>query len=103
VIGDLTDRRPQTVEHKPWKELEEEIVQRLKELSWIKDVEVRLREHGHFVMGETFVLPSHVPHGEREFQEAARLLTDIDWRLHDIVLTLVPPDQMAASSAHVKE
>jgi divalent metal cation (Fe/Co/Zn/Cd) transporter len=93
VIGDLCDRRPQKVNHRPWMELEVEIIQRLQALDWVGAVEVRLREHGHVVMGEAFITPANRDYDEKSVLEATCLLEEIDWRLHEIVLTLVPSKQ----------
>jgi cation diffusion facilitator family transporter len=90
VIGDLMDRRPQTVEHQPWTELPEVIQQALAEIPWAESAEVRLREHGRLVFGEIFVVPRGESPDASELARTEETLCDLDWRLHELLIQLVP-------------
>ena len=53
---------------------------------------MRLREHGHGVTGEVFLVPRD---GEgdgvvEKLDQVGARLRAVDWRLHDLVLVIVP-------------
>jgi hypothetical protein len=53
--------------------------------------EVRLREHGHFVFGEIFIVPRTEASLPEQLAAAAQAARDADWRVHDIVVQIVRP------------
>ena len=57
AVTDLTDRRPQKTDRSDWEHLPDEIRDRLKDMDWIADAQVRMREEGHIFLGEAFVVP----------------------------------------------
>ena len=84
AVGDLIDNRPtRTTEAKP-----DDIVDRLRgallELAWVRDADLRLRDEGHVVAGEAYVVPASEEGLIERLAEAERLLCDHDWRVCDV-------------------
>jgi cation diffusion facilitator family transporter len=94
VIGDLMDRRPQTVDHQPWTELPQIIQAALAPLPWVASAEVRLREHGRLVFGEIFVVPRGACPDPSELARTEESLCGLDWRLHELLIKLVPQSDL---------
>jgi hypothetical protein len=55
----------------------------------VKDAEVRLREEGHVFVGEAFVVPVDDQDLLERIERANQHLLDLDWRLHELVITPV--------------
>jgi cation diffusion facilitator family transporter len=91
VVGDLMDRAPKSVDHKHFLELPDRLAAALEELPWVRHAEVRLREHGHVVFGEAYIVPIDDENSLERTEHAATVAHDLDWRLHDICVQLVPP------------
>jgi cation diffusion facilitator family transporter len=95
VVQDLMDQSPTTVDGE-----RSDIVERARAallvLSWIRDAQVRLREEGHVFTGEAFIVPTafDVTELPQRFDEARASLYALDWRMHDIVLTVVAQDEL---------
>jgi cation diffusion facilitator family transporter len=92
VLGDLMDESPTTRKGKELDELPERVRKAAEEIEWVDKAAVRLREHGHTVTGEVFLVPRD---GARDgvlgrIREAGERLEKVDWRLHDLVLVLAP-------------
>lgn len=87
-IADLMDQRPTTVDGRP-SDVPERVAGALRALSWVRDAEVRIREEGHVFAGEAFVVPTTTEHAVERIAAAARVAQAVDWRVHDIVVTLV--------------
>ena len=63
----------------------------LRGLDWVADVGVRARDEGHVFHVEGFVVPRDGREPSVAGLEEARLgCTELDWRLHDVVLVPVP-------------
>jgi cation diffusion facilitator family transporter len=90
VVGDLMDESPTSLKDERLEELPERVRRATEGLGWVKRAAVRLREHGHAVTGEVFVEP-HDPHGAlAHVAGVSEGLRRLDWRLHDLVVVLVP-------------
>ncbi len=81
-IQDLMDRYPQTIE----KEKEDKWINEVKNIvqswDWVKDANVRFREHGQVYLGEIAV----VPHGEESLDQLDKgyeTLRNYHWKIHD--------------------
>lgn len=86
ATGDLLDRRPISIETGKASGIEEQLEEELERLHWVKRAGVRLREEGHVLCGEAFVVP-HSDHGlSRHLQEASMLLDKQNWRVQEIVV-----------------
>jgi divalent metal cation (Fe/Co/Zn/Cd) transporter len=60
----------------------------LRDLDWVKDVEVRLREEGHVLFGNAAVLPSDRRGLTSKLRKAVEGVKSLDWRIYDF--TVVP-------------
>ena len=84
---ELMDQRPTEIFSNAPLGLEETIADALKQEPDILDVEARLREEGHLVGGEIFVVFSaeqqHIARRARQLVDKA---VDLDWRLYDLVV-----------------
>jgi cation diffusion facilitator family transporter len=100
-IRDLMDERPTKVGDGDPDDFPERVRAALRALDWVEDADVRLREEGHLLTGEAFV----VPRGEERLVErldaAGRALRELDWRLYDVSLvpvrTLAHPPRPSAA------
>ena len=86
VIRDLMDSRPTTVDHSQVDPLPARIETELKDLDWVREARVRLREDGHVFFGEAFVVPSDERGLVAKVEEATDRMKKLDWRLYDLVL-----------------
>jgi cation diffusion facilitator family transporter len=86
VVTDLMDTRPTTVDDQV-DPLPARVENELRKRSWVKDVHARLREEGHVYFGEVFVVPSTEQNILSNIERAHLDLHDMDWRLHDVVVT----------------
>ncbi|MEQ9618913.1 MAG: cation diffusion facilitator family transporter [Deltaproteobacteria bacterium] len=85
VIADLMDRRPTTVESGDPEDIDELIKNELIKLSWVLDVDVRLREEGHVFTGEIFIIPDNETGIIDKLKEASELAASLDWRIHNVI------------------
>src|SRR5690606_30520594 len=95
VLQDLMDLIPTTVDGQ-----RSDIAVRAREalllLSWVQHTEVRLLEERQVFTGEAFVVPTRFDATDlpTRFDEARDRLHALDWRMHDIVLTIVEADEL---------
>ena len=99
AFADLMDREPTSPgEQKPL-DLIAEVEEHVRALAWVSRAEVRLREHGHLITGEVYVVPQAagaiLPH---LVQEAMSDLEQLDWRLREVVI--VPLAQLSSPTPH---
>jgi divalent metal cation (Fe/Co/Zn/Cd) transporter len=90
-ITDLMDECPTSLEGEP-DEIGERLRHRIKSLGWVRDADVRLREHGNLVTGEVFVVPHTTDGITARYDELQELAREVDWRFYD--LSLVPVDEL---------
>ena len=61
-----------------------------RQIPWVKEAAVRLREHGHTVTGEVFVVPRADGLSAADLltvtERAAARLERADWRLHGLMV-----------------
>jgi cation diffusion facilitator family transporter len=84
VVSDLMDQEPTTVEGER-SDVPERLERALNELSWVRDVDVRLREEGHVFAGEAFLVVTSTDDLRVKLEEARRAAHGVDWRVRDIV------------------
>ncbi|WP_432547196.1 cation diffusion facilitator family transporter [Kineococcus sp. SYSU DK004] len=91
AFADLIDRIPTSPGEQEPLQVIEEVEQHVRSLAWVREAELRLREHGHLITGEVYVVPEEagtlLP---RLVQEAMADLQRLDWRLREVVLVLLP-------------
>ena len=90
VVEDLMDRRPQTVEGEEPHPVVERVREALAALPWVRRADVRLREEGHVLVGEAFLVASDSSGLPSKIARAAELADAVDWRVHEVVVTVVP-------------
>jgi cation diffusion facilitator family transporter len=89
-IADLMDERPKTHDEEQPTPLIEEVKEAVAATSWVGEGAVRLREHGHLVAGDVWVVPAAGEEVSTErVERLAAKLHDLDWRLHDLVVSPV--------------
>lgn len=107
AIADLMDRRPRDVESKRDDPLPERLADVLIALPWARDVAVRMREHGHVVIGEVYIVPVDDAAPLQRIEEACALARALDWRLTDVTVQLVAAPTRASAKerphAHPRE
>lgn len=90
VTGDLMDESPTTREDEELETLPARVRRAAEEIEWVARAAVRLREHGHAVTGEVFLVPRDAGGAVERSLQAGERLRRVDWRLHDLVVMLVP-------------
>jgi cation diffusion facilitator family transporter len=90
VIGDLMDEAPSKLGTHELESLPEQVKTAAERLDWVSQAAVRLREHGHVVTGEVFVVPRDGVDVVARVAKAAADLRAVDWRLHSLTVMPVP-------------
>ena len=83
------DQAPTTVDGDDADPLRDELAAMLRDLDWVEDVDLRLREEGQVYFGEAFVVPSEETDITQKVEEALKQARELDWRIHDLALTPV--------------
>lgn len=86
AISDLMDHRPAAVATGEPLGLETSMSEALRQRPGIEQVAVRLREEGHAISGEIFIVFDHYDDLPRRIQEIVDYAVSLDWRLHDLVV-----------------
>ena len=86
AISDLMDHRPAAVATGEPIGLESSIAEALRNRSDIEQISVRLREEGHSMSGELFIVFSHYDDLPARIQDIIACALAVDWRLHDLVV-----------------
>lgn len=89
VLGDLMDARPDTADLKGPDPAPDRLVEALKKLPWVREVDLRMRESGHVFFGEVFIVPVDERDSLARIREAVEVGQGIDWRISAIVVELV--------------
>lgn len=84
--GDLMDERATNYDSPEPHALIERMSAELKELPWVADARVRVREQGHVFQVEAFIVPRNGSCALDALADARRRLMDLDWKIHDVVL-----------------
>lgn len=90
AVGDLMDRYPRHTAKDQAEDTGDMLEKRLKQMHWVKDAAVRLREQGHVFLGEAFVVPISDENLTERLNAAADELSQSDWRIQQVVVTAVP-------------
>ena len=96
-LADLIDARATTYDSKDPHPLIAEIRRELAKLDWVAEVGCRVRDQGHVLHSEVFVVPKN---GEmptlEQLQDAREVGSELDWKLHDLVIAPVHelPEQL---------
>jgi cation diffusion facilitator family transporter len=88
AFSDLMDAAPRPVGSGELDPLPARLTRALEELDWVERAAVRLREEGHVLAGEAFVVPRGRGDLTANIERAIEQLKKFDWRLYD--LTIMP-------------
>ncbi len=89
AVLDLMDRTPVHTEDSKENELVAEVREMVKAWHWVKDAEVRFREHGQVFFGEVYIIPEeHEPFINR-IEDAIQDIRAHHWKLHDVTVQMV--------------
>lgn len=86
AVKDLADEAPRRIETGDFDPLPERMRALLEELPWVKEAAVMLREEGHLLTGQVYVVPRADGDITRWVEEAAARLQALDWRLYDLAV-----------------
>jgi cation diffusion facilitator family transporter len=90
VMGDLMDEAPTVMDKRELEELPKRLQRAAEQMPWVERAAARLREQGRVLTGEVFVVPqSDTPDLVARLEAAAHTFTQLDWRLHGLVVTPV--------------
>lgn len=102
AVLDLIDHRATTVEHDRPHPLERRLTRRMRRLPWVRDVGCRVRDQGHVLHAEVFVVPRRRRVAQRALDRATRVARSLDWKLQDVVVVPVSvlPADVVGDGAH---
>ncbi|MGI9188515.1 MAG: cation transporter [Longimicrobiaceae bacterium] len=86
AMAALMDQRPTEVSEGKPLGLEDRLRDELRGLPAVRDADVRLREEGHVISGELFVVLEEQRDVARRISEIAEHAAGIDWRLYNLVV-----------------
>jgi cation diffusion facilitator family transporter len=98
ATGELMDKRPVLVGDEGADPLPSRVRTELMDLPWVEDARVRLREQGHVFYGEALVVPNDQRNLGARVREATAHIMALDWRLHDVVISVVDSLEKAAGT-----
>ena len=88
-VMDLMDRRPLTAGEEKPHPLKRRIEEAVGEMDWVRCALVRLRDNGHVLAGQVWVVPESEEHLVERIERAVEELRALDWKLDDIVIVPV--------------
>ncbi|MEX0965852.1 MAG: cation transporter [Bacteroidia bacterium] len=91
AITDIMEQVPTEIdEDTKLHSLDFKIYEFFKELDWVKDVRVRLRENGAVFFGEVFIIPAdHIQTTDDligKIEQSYKEIRQIDWKIHDLTI-----------------
>ncbi len=100
-VADLMDEAPQTVDASKLDPVFDKVKEETAGTDWVESSAVRLREHGHRITGEVWVVPREDSNVPACLGELGERLHDLDWRLHELAVVAVEaldevPEDLAA-------
>jgi cation diffusion facilitator family transporter len=97
VVADLMDEAPTVMDQRDLEALPDRLRDTARQLPWVESAAVRLREQGRLMSGEVFVVPrpetADLPN---RLETATRKLSNLDWRLHGLIV--VPVSQLESEA-----
>jgi len=89
AVVDLMDQTPTTIDEDNADPLRDRLAAMLRDLDWVEDVELRLREEGQVYFGEALVVPSDETNITEKIEAALKQARDLEWRIYDLALVPV--------------
>lgn len=95
AVRDLIDQRARTHDDGEPHPLMKRIVRELEAQPWVRSASVRMRDMGQVFHVEAFVVPTRDRISVRRIEEARRRISELDWKVQDIVVIAVAalPDE----------
>jgi cation diffusion facilitator family transporter len=93
VVADLMDESPTKLGGVEMDDLPVQVRSAAERLPWVEKAAVRLREQGHVIQGEVFVVPRSEVGLVAKIERASEELARVDWRIHS--LTVMPVSALA--------
>jgi cation diffusion facilitator family transporter len=88
-VADLMDESPQTHDETEPHPLIDEVKREVAGTAWVDAAAVRLREHGHLITGDVFVVPKDAKQIPHRIEELMVRLRKVDWRIRDVTVSAV--------------
>lgn len=88
AFADMMDSTPSSPDRKSVDPIVREAQEYLRNLDWVVDAEVRMREEGHVFFGEGYIVPRDGM-DVNKFAEAQKDVTSLSWKLHEFVIVPV--------------
>ena len=90
AIADIMEEVPTEIDSEEKLPLIYDVHRFFKELDWVEDVRIRLRENGQVLFGEVFIIPKKSLHNSQELiikiEQAYKDVKKLDWKVHDLVI-----------------
>lgn len=86
AVEDLMDRQPVRISDRKKDRLIDEIAIEVASWDWVKDSEVRFREHGQVYFGEVYVIPRQDTVFGSQFEEGVSHIKALHWKIHDVTI-----------------
>lgn len=83
AVADLMNERPKRVGETDEHPLVDRLRTMVKGMHWVSTAEVRLREEGHVLTGEIFVVPRSTEELIDNIEQTVRRAEEMDWRVHE--------------------
>jgi cation diffusion facilitator family transporter len=89
-VADLMNDAPQTHDEDKPHPLIGQVHREVADTAWVREGAVRMREDGHILVADVFVVPAAGDAGlADQIEELVERLLDLDWQLHDVTVTAV--------------
>jgi cation diffusion facilitator family transporter len=97
-VADIMDDAPKTHDEGKPHPLIDRVKEEVAATSWVREAVVRLREDGHLITGDVWVVPGDGG-GADDVERLVKRLASLDWKLHDLTVTPVasieePPEDL---------
>lgn len=103
AVADLMDDEPKTPDESQRLPLVDQLRSEVAAVPWIREAAVRMRENGHLVSGDVWVVPTRDDAGLAARCEAlGRRLTELDWRVLSMVVAPVSSLEQVPEGVHVR-
>jgi cation diffusion facilitator family transporter len=89
AVFDLMNQTPKTVSRQDNDPIVEKVEGLLCGLDWVQEVKIRMREEGHILYGEAFIIARNTDNILAKLQQATTDTHQLDWRIKDFVLAVV--------------
>jgi divalent metal cation (Fe/Co/Zn/Cd) transporter len=101
-VGDLMDDRPKTYDEGRPHPLLDTMKEELAATGWISEAVVRMREAGHVLTGDVWVVPRSQESLTERVEQLTERLHSLDWRIHDVVVSPVSSIEGAPEETRVR-